>query len=86
MAREHLDDYQQGAGLLTCERRNRPKGNKHILIFARGIGLEAFRRDAHVLSGTGVRFLIKRDSRFPLGGVRLMLTNGPRAIIFSITS
>ena len=81
MAREQLDDDQQGARLFTCERGNRPKGNKHILIFARGIRLEAFRRDEHhVISGTrGVRFLIKRDSCFPPGGVRLMLTNGPHA-------
>ena len=80
MAREHLDDYQQGARLITCERGNRPKGNKHILIFAHGIRLEGFRRRKHVISGTrGVRFLIKRDSCFPLGGVRLMLTNGPHA-------
>ncbi|MGB8526212.1 MAG: hypothetical protein WCD75_05090 [Rhodoplanes sp.] len=69
MAREHLDDYQQGARLITCERGNRPKGNKHILIFAHGIRLEGFRRRKHVISGTrGVRFLIKRDSCFPLGG------------------
>jgi hypothetical protein len=58
-----LDRNQQG---------NRPKGNKNILIFARGIRLEAFRRDEHVISRTlGVRFLIERDSCFPLGGVAL---------------
>ena len=68
MAREHLDDYQQGARLLTRERGNRPKGNKHILIFVRGIRLEAFRRNEHVISDLVVRFLIKRDSCFPLGG------------------
>jgi len=56
MAPEYLDDYQQDARLLTCERGNRPKGNKHILIFAPGIGLEAFRRNEHVISGTGDAF------------------------------
>ena len=52
MACEHLDDYQQGACLLACERGNRPNGNKHILIFARGIRLDGFRRRKHVISGT----------------------------------
>ena len=71
MAREQLDDYQQGARLLTCERGNRPKGNKHILIliFTRGIRLEAFRRNEHVISGTwGCVSCLSEIAAFPLAG------------------